>query len=403
MSAPALRLPRVDPDFASEDFHRDPYGPYAAYRRETPVFENAEGVVYLTRYRDCELLLTDERLRRHPPGSGGLNPFASGQEAPSAVDVMMGHWIIFMDPPRHDVVRKAFSAPFGGGAVRALEASTRTVVRHLLEGWRGRSSVDLVPTFAAPLPIFVVCEMLGIPSADWPLFDAWSSLLTRALDSGSREEMLTAGPTSMEIRDYFGDLVRGRAARPRDDFLGDLIAAAEAGKLTRDELVFGIAFLVLASHETTKNLIANGMLTLGDHPNAARDLRRQPGLVESGVEELLRFQSPFQKLSRWTASPVSFGEYAVAEGRLVTAIVGAANRDPAVFVDPDTFDIRRTPNRHLAFGRGIHTCLGTALARLEGRIALEELLRTLPEIRIVDHAWRLKSAFRAPERLTLEL
>ena len=355
----------LDPDFTSEDFHRDPYRHYAIYRSDTPVFRNEAGVVYLTRHRDCELLLTDTRFRRQYPGGSGMNPFEREREEPNALDVMIGHWLIFMDPPRHDLVRKAFSAPFSAKSVRSLEPAIRDVARRLLDEWSGKSSIELVSAFASPFPIFVLCGMLGIPSRDWSRFDAWSSQLTRAMDSGSREEMRTAIPASMEIRDYFTALLRERAASPRDDLLGDLIAAGKAGGLTSDELVFGIAFLLIAGHETTKNLIASGVLTLARHPDQAERLRRQPDLIESAVEELLRFESPFQKFSRWACAPASFGEYSVTEGTLVAALIGAANRDPSVFAQPDEFDIRRSPNRHLAFGKGIHACLGTTLARFK--------------------------------------
>lgn len=403
MSPPSLAPHRVEPDFKSGDFHRDPYPQYERYRSATPVFRDGTGDVYLTRYRDCELLLTDSRFRRQPQGGNGMNPFQRERAAPNALDVMVGHWMIFMDPPRHDVVRRAFGAPFTARSLKRLDPAIRTVVRHLLDEWRGRATVELVSAFASPLPIFVMCELLGIASSDWPLFSDWSLQMMRAVDSGTKEDMHAAIPASVAIRDYFSNLLASRAAYPGDDFLGDLIAAGEAGTLTADELICGIAFLIIAGHETTKNLIGSGVLTLTEHTDQLELLRREPELIDSAVEELLRFHSPLQKISRWTGAPMPFGEYAVAEGVLVTALIGAANRDPSVFRNPAQFDIRRSPNRHLAFGRGMHVCLGTTLARLEGRIALDALLRALPRIEVVDHRWRGISSFRALERLTLAL
>jgi cytochrome P450 len=215
--------------------------------------------------------------------------------------------------------------------------------------------------------------------------------------------MCAAIPASVAIRDYFAARLAARSPDKRDDFLGDLTAAGEAGTLSADELVCGIAFLIIAGHETTKNLIASGVLTLAEHADQLELLRGDPELLESAIEELLRFHSPLQKISRWTGAPVAFGEYDVPEGVLVTALIGAANRDPAAFAHAGQFDIRRARNRHLAFGRGLHVCLGTTLARLESRIALDALLRALPRIDVIDHRWRQISSFRALERLTLSL
>lgn len=221
------------------------------------------------------------------------------------------------------------------------------------------------------------------------------------MDSGAPDEMRAAVPASIQVRDYFADLLRSRLANGQDDLLGQIIAAGKARGLTDDEFIYGIGFLLLAGHETTKNLIASGVLTLAQHPDQADELLRQPLLIATAVEEMLRFQSPFQKFSRWTAAPVSFGEYDVDEGTLVTVLIGAANRDPAVFAEPDRFDIRRAPNRHLAFGKGVHVCLGSALARTESRCAFEGLLGQFPRFRVFDHCWRPKSAFRALGALTL--
>jgi len=391
----------LDPDFEADEFHRNPYRHHAAWRNNTPVFRNRDGVVYLTRYRDVEFLLTNKQFRRQPPG-GGLSPFEPRQEQEAnAIERMISHWMIFMDPPRHDIVRQGFSAPFSAKTMRLLEPAIRRAARHLIERWDNNRPLELVSGFASPLPIFVLCEILGIPSADWPHFDVWSSKIMHALDTGSADTLRAAVPTGIEIRDYFTGLLRERAAHPREDFLGNVITTARAARLTDDEIIYGTAFLLLAGHETTKNLIASGVLTLADQPDQAQLLRQEPALIESAIEELLRFQSPLQKVSRWAHAPARFGDYEVDAGTLVTALIGAANRDPAVFANPDRFDVRRNPNRHLAFGRGTHVCLGTTLARLESRIAFGALLEALPEFKVLAHQWRLKSAFRALETLTL--
>jgi cytochrome P450 len=286
-----------------------------------------------------------------------------------------------MDPPRHDAVRAAFAPWFSAQSASRSEAAVRAISTQLIG--RLEEESDFIPAFASPLPVLVLCELLGLPAADRPRFEEWSATLTRALESGTEAEMREAVPASLQMRDYFA----------REPLPG----------LTADETVYGIAFLIWAGHETTRNLLASGMLALCEHPDELHRLREQPDLVRSAAEEMLRYTSPVQKLSRWTTEETVFGECAIPAGTMLTALVGAANRDPAVFADPQRLDISREQNRHLSFGRGLHTCLGASLARLEAQIAITAILARFRSIEATAHRWRPNSALRGLDMLELRL
>lgn len=299
---------------------------------------------------------------------------------------MISHWMLFMDPPRHDAVRAAFAPVFSTAAIERREPGIRAIVQRLIGGLREAGRTELVGAFASPLPLLALCELLGLPEGDRPLFEQWSSELTQALESGTAEQMRAAIPASLAMRDYFARF-----------------AGSPFPGLTAEEMIYGCAFLVWAGHETTRNLIAGGVLALCENPAQMALLRRQPELVPSAVEELLRYTAPVQKLSRWTAAASPFGEYEVPGGTLVTALIGAANRDPAAFDDPHRLNLQRAGNRHLSFGRGLHACLGAPLARLEARIAFAALAGELEAIEVIDYRWRPNSALRGLESLYIAL
>ena len=359
-------------EFASPAFIAEPYARYAEAQRETPVFRTPEGAVYVTRHADCAALLGEARFRRRPAPDAD-HPFA----ARTPLDAMLAHWMLFMDPPRHDAVRAAFAPWFSAQSVARLEGVVAGAARELIARFDG----EFVGGFASPLPVLVLCRLLELPAADRPLFEQWSASLTRALESGTDQQMRAAVPDSLAMRDYFQ-----RKALPG---------------LSAEETVYGLAFLIWAGHETTRNLLASGLLALCEHPEEMRRLRGEPALVKAAVEELLRFTTPVQKLSRWTSAPELFGDYEVAAGTMVTALLGAANRDPAAFSDPQRLDLGRSPNRHLAFGRGLHACLGAGLARLEAQTALPMLLGAFRSIEVVAHRWRPNSALRGLDTLSL--
>jgi cytochrome P450 len=245
--------------------------------------------------------------------------------------------------------------------------------------------MDLIEEFAYPIPVNVICEMLGVPIEDHERFKGWSLDIARGLDSvllpPESDIPRRSGAARHALSDYFRGLIAERRTAPRGDLLSALIAAEEAGdKLSEDELLATCNLLLIAGHETTVNLIGNGTLALLRHPAELRRLRENPGLITNAVEELLRYDGPVQRTARIPSTDVTIGGRAIPKGAMVMPFIGAADRDPACFPEPDRLDLARADNRHIAFGLGIHFCLGAPLARVEGQIAIGTLVRRLPKL-----------------------
>jgi cytochrome P450 len=245
--------------------------------------------------------------------------------------------------------------------------------------------MDLIEEFAYPIPVRVICEMLGVPVRDHERFKGWGLDIARGLDAIMLPPDSEVGQRSVSGRralaEYFRELIAERRTAPREDMLSALIAAEEAGdKLNEEELLASCILLLVAGHETTVNLIGNGTLALLRHPDQLQKLRENPGLIGTAVEELLRFDGPVQRTARIPSEDLTIGGRTIPKGEMVMPFLGAADRDPAQFPDPDRLDITRADNRHIAFGMGIHFCLGAPLARMEGQIALNTLLARLPKL-----------------------
>ena len=395
-------IPAVVTDFSAEDYHARLYEHYAAWRRDTPVFRNQAGVVYLTRHADCAQMFGDQRFARQPD-DGGANPLDNQPQEPGALHAMIANWVMFMDPPRHDIVRRAFGLALSAREAKLPDAAIRAIARELLDAIAGGAPADFVSGFATPLPTLVICHLMGLPAADHARLNAWAIELSSALDSGAADAMRAAAPAALTMRDYFGSFVASRAARASEGFLQSLLDAGASLGLTDAEIIDGCAFLLVAGHETTRNLIASGMLALMQNPNQMALLRAEPALRDAAVEELLRYTGPVQKISRWTREDLCIGEYEVPRATLVTGLIGAANRDPACFRDPDQLDIRRSPNPHLAFGRGRHACIGRSLALKEIGIAYAELLDACGQIEVIDHRWSRNASMRGLASLSLRM
>lgn len=368
--------------------------------RSSPVFRNEEGVVYLSRYEDCLRLLSDPAFKRTAPDSA--LPFSDAEQRPGVLESMISRWMVFMDPPDHGRVRKAFAAVFSARAVKSLEPFVREQVGHLLERWPAAGQIEVVSDFAFLLPVRVIAVMLGVPLEDVARIHAWAGGLTTALDSGTQEALRDGEGVARELTDYFRTLIAQRDRLPADCMI-NRVAVTVGETLSEDELLCGCMFLLWAGHETTKNLLANGLLLLARHPQQLARLQAQPELLESALEEILRFESPVQKISRWSTVDSEFAGFRVPAGTLITALIGAAHRDPLEFANPDSFDIARERNRHIAFGAGIHHCLGIWLARLEARIAFSELLPRLQQLEVVDYRWRELPAFRSLDLLQMKV
>ncbi len=386
-------------DFDSPDFLADPYPLYHRLRAADPVHRSPWGDWYLTRYADVTMALNDRRFRRESPG--GTNPFTNEQREPTVLDRMITMWMIFSDPPRHTRLRGLVNSAFTPQVVEELRPRIQDIVGDLLDDAQDAGSMDIIADLAYPLPVIVISEMLGVPAEDRGLLKGWSHRLAEALDTGKTEDLARGVPVTVELTAYFRELVAERRKRPKDDLISSLIAAeAEGDKLSEEELLATCVLILLTGHETTKNLVGNGLLALLRNPRQLQTLKDDSGLIKTAVEELLRYDSPVQKMSRWTTESVTIGRTTVPKGQLVVSLLGAANRDPERFPDPDRLDVARRHGAHVAFGRGIHTCLGAGLARIEAQIAIGAVLRRMPRLALQEDgfAWQKITSLRGLER-----
>jgi pimeloyl-[acyl-carrier protein] synthase len=363
----------MDPAFVA-----DPYPMYRRLRAEEPVHRSPLGFWVLTRYDDVIAALRDPRLAKEAIAAFVAARF--GAPVPA-----MGLSMLDRDPPDHTRLRSLVSKAFTPRMVDGLRPRIQQIVDGLLDGVQAAGSMDVIEEFAYPIPVIVICEMLGVPVADHERFKEWSLDVARGLDSILLPPDSDVPRRSIASRnalaDYFRELIAERRAAPRGDMLSSLIAAEEAGdKLSEHELLATCILLLIAGHETTVNLIGNGTLALLRHPEQLRRLREHPRLIGSAVEELLRFDGPVQRTARIPSEDVVIDGHTIAKGEMVMPFIGAADRDPAQFPEPDRLDITRTDNRHIAFGWGIHFCLGAPLARVEGQIALNTLVQRLPKL-----------------------
>jgi cytochrome P450 len=363
----------MDPDFVA-----DPYPTYHRLRSEDPVHQSPLGFWVLTRYEDVVASLRDPRFAKEP--------MIVAVAARLGVDPQsIGISMLDRDPPDHTRLRSLASKAFTPRVVERLRPRVQEIVDGLLDQVERARQMDLIEEFAYPIPVNVICEMLGVPIEDHEQFKGWSLDLARGLDSimvGRESDIAKRSRQAREgLTTYIRNLINTRRASPRGDLLSALIAAEEAGdKLSEPELVAMSILLLVAGHETTVNLIGNGMLALLRHPAQLRLLRERPELIGTAVEELLRYDGPVQRTARTPSEDVTIGGTTIPKGEIVMPFIGAADRDPAQFPEPDRLDITRTENRHIAFGLGIHFCLGAPLARIEGQIAINTLLKRMPKL-----------------------
>ncbi|HKE11044.1 MAG TPA: cytochrome P450 [Myxococcota bacterium] len=404
----------VELDVRSPAFRANPYPFYARLRAEEPVSLQQERGVrlwLLTRWADVTAVLRHPRASVDrpfqprptplPPGirAETLHPLARALRALSRV-------MLFRDPPDHTRLRGLVNKAFTPRVVERLRTRIETVVDELVEARADDGGMDLIRDLATPLPILVIAELLGIPVEDYKELKRWSDDLALMLDGSIAAQVAPRAVTSAcEFVDYLRGVMAQRRARPRDDLLSELLAVQEKDDaLTEDEILGTSVLLLGAGHETTTNLIGNGILALLHHPNELARLRREPERLANTVEECLRFDSPVQATSRVLPEDIEVGGRRIPRGEEIVLLLGAANRDPAVFPDPDRFDVGREEARqHLSFGHGIHFCLGANLARAEAQLAMAGLLRRFPALGLAREAleWRPGFLFRGVEHLAL--
>ena len=372
-------------DISSPRFKADPFPFYARLRAEAPVYPvtlpDGRTAWLVTRYDDVAAVLKDERFAKDPlnalsPEQHARQPWMPGFFRP------LQRNLLDVDAPDHTRLRGLVHKAFTPGLVEQMRGRVQALCDRLLDRALSRGRLDLIRAYAQPVPTTVIAEMLGVPVADRRLFQRWSQALLVA--GASRWGVLLAIPHVWLFLRYLRRLIRERRARPRDDLVSALVRAEEAGqRLSEDELVAMIVLLLVAGHETTVNLIGSGTLALLQHPGQLERLRQDPALIVPAVEELLRFTSPVETATeRYARQDVTITGVTVPRGGMVFAAIASANRDERQFADPDRLDITRAPNRHLSFGLGAHYCLGAALARMEGQIALATLLRRAPGLQL---------------------
>ena len=361
----------------------NPYPKYAQLRAQDPVhWSPLMDAWVLSRFADADAILRDHKRFSSDPRlrKTTRTPRNAGIENPG------GQSMLFLDPPDHSRLRQLVSKAFTPGAIAALTPRIHALVGELLDQIPNSASFDLMEALAYPLPVIVMAELLGIPPEDRAKFKLWSDLRARVLEPTIKpDEIQKANQATYALDDYFREVIRERRAHPRDDLISTLILAEEAGdKLTSNELLVMLRLLLIAGNETTTNLIGNGMLALLRHPAQLQLLRNQPDLMENAVEELLRFDTPVQVDFRIARADLEFGGRGIRAGQGVIVLLGAANHDPAVFPEPERLDITRRNASHLAFGRGLHFCLGAPLARVEARAAFAGLLERFPKLDLLN-------------------
>ena len=345
----------------------------------------------LTRYADVKACLTDARLSsdritpfvQHRAGRGDAAARPTDAPAIETLGQTLGLWAVFTDPPKHTHLRALMNRAFTPRAVERLRPRIEEIVGELVGRVHAHGRLDLIRDFAYPLPITVIGDMLGVPATDRERLKEWSDELATFVGSAvaTPDKYERAAKSLSKMRDYFRSLVVERRRGPRDDLLSALVAAEDRNDvLSEDEIVATSILLLFAGHETTTNLIGNGMLALLRAPRELARLRDDPALAESAVEEMLRYDGPSGVMTRIAAEDVAIGGTKIARGDRLFLMINAANRDPRQFDNPDRLDVAREPNRHVAFGAGIHFCVGAPLARLEAQIAVPALLAALPDL-----------------------
>ena len=392
------------------DFFDDPHAHYRRWRAGGPVHRVRfpDDVVrwVVIGYAEARMALADPRLRKDIVRIDEIVHDKRGSTPSDPNVVALLSHMLSTDPPAHTRLRKLVNKAFTAKRVAALRPRIEQITESLLDAMAEREQVDLMDEFANPLPVTVICELLGVPYADRDDFQTWTRALVTVVGEGEDDERPAASAAMVA---YLANLVRAKQSEPADDLLSQLVLADDDGDRLTDRELVSMAFLLLvAGHETTVNLIGNGVNALLRRPAQWRALGADPAGIPAAIEEFLRFDGPVDMATvRYTAEPVTLGDTEIPAGELVYVALAAANRDPARFTDPDALTTDGHPSGHLAFGHGIHFCVGAPLARLEAEIAFTALLRRFPDLRLAEAAgtdhWQTSTLIRGLLELPVRL
>jgi len=371
----------------------NPFPLYAQLRAEQPVcpvkLPDGRTMWLVTRYDDVATVLKDERFVKNPANVDPAYPAPKQLWVPKFAHVLTRH-MLNMDKADHTRLRSLVNKAFSPRLVEQMRGRIESLTTELLLGKRGQNQIDLVKDYAMPIPTTIISEMLGVPAEDHARFNRWTNTVMQA--ATTRFSMIRGIPDVWALIRYIRRFVRERQQNPQDDLTSELVNAEVDGEqLNEAELVSMVFLLIVAGHETTLNLIGTGMLALMQHPEQLQMLRDDPSLIDTAVEELLRYSSPVEMgTERWARKDVTIAGVDIPGGSLMGVMLASANRDENQFADPDTVNIRRDPNRHVAFGLGAHYCTGAPLARLETQIAINTLLQMAPHLEVAVNASKLR-------------
>jgi cytochrome P450 len=379
------QLAELEDLLTARAFFDDPYPIYRRMRSGQPVYwSNTFKSWLLTRHADVVAALRDPRLSGRRT-SGFLDEQLPREWQPVVEPLrnQLTTFIGFSDPPQHTRLRRLVNKAFATGVVERMRPRIQRIVDTLIASMRQRSEVDLVSEFAFPLPAIVIAEALGVPAEDRHLFKSWADEFVPFITAGrlTLDVAQKAQHGIASLREYVLTIVARRRQQPGDDLMTGLIKAeSEGDRLTEEEMLSMCITMLIGGHETTTNLIANGMLALLRNPTQRKALARDSSLILNAVEELLRYDAPLQRTFRIATTEMQLGDATVRKGQVVSMMLGAANRDPAIWTKPDELDLMRPADRHVGFGHGIHYCVGAPLARLEVEIAILSLVRAFPDM-----------------------
>lgn len=393
---------QITQDLTHPEVIEDPYKYYGKLRESNPVYYNEKwGGHIITRYDNVARCLQDTQ---HLSREVGMDRLPEDSQTAK----IFSRWMLFRDPPEQTRLRTLTLEAFNAKAIEELRPEIKEITQNLIREIEGEDEIEFIQDFAYLLPVRVICEILGIPIEDKDRIKKWSSDLMLTLQHmyGEKNRRERTEQSMREFSDYLREIVEQRKVEPRDDLITHLIEAQDEGQMLGDDEVIATAMLLLVGgHETTTNLIANGLYLLLEHPDQIEILRRDSSLTADAVEEMLRYQGTLKAVTREVAEGFELDGEQIEVGERLLLVLAAANRDPQKFDDPEEFDITRQPEDHLGFGGGIHYCIGAPLARQETEVAISALLDTFPEIELAtdDIEWRRSVTARALKELPLRL